>query len=244
MQQWLGDLGFTNIRPLRFGEVCEPRRGWRLTIFEPQSYWNDAFCLIDVEGFRLLNLNDGGVNARIAPMVAPVDVVAVQFSGGSSAYPWTWAHVTDEAKIALGERACEGKLKLMGEAAALYQASAVLPFASHFTLWHPSHRDFARMMKRNRVWDAKTTLAGTGIEVIDLLPGDTWDVGKSVIRRATDDKAVYSNERLATYMDSQNARRRLPSTIRPTKRCHAASSSSTWTDSTVSRRLPRAKRLR
>ena len=195
-------LGFTDVRPLRFGEPYSPRDGWYLTVFEPQSYWNDAFCLVDVDGFRILNLNDAGVNARIARMVTPVDVVAVQFSGGGSGYPWTWAHFTDEQKTAISERLCEGKLKLMQEAAEMYGASAVLPFASHFSLWHPSHREHARLMKRNRVSDVTRTLAGTRFEAIDLLPGDTWDVGNGVIRRATDDPALFSPERIAAFMDS------------------------------------------
>ena len=202
MTQRLTALGFSNVRPLRFGEAQEPRAGWRMTAFEPQSYWNDAFCLVEIDGFRILNLNDGGVNARIAGIVAPVDVIAMQFSGGASSYPWTWDHITDDEKVAISERACEGKFRLMRDAAALYSAASVLPFASHFTLWHPSHREYARIMKRNRVSDAKAVLGASGIDVIDILPGDEWNGGNGMIRRASGDPALYSADRLSTYIDS------------------------------------------
>jgi CMP-N-acetylneuraminate monooxygenase len=180
----LAALGFRDVHRARFGEPTRIRKNWSLTTFEPASYWNDAFVLIDVDGFRIFDINDAGVNARIAKMAGPVDVLAVQFSAGASGYPWTWAHLTDEEKIEISRKACEGKLQLIREATKIYGASVVLPFASHFTLWHPSHRHYVSLMKRNTLADVRATLADTEVDVIDLLPGDTWDVGKGVIRRA------------------------------------------------------------
>jgi len=179
----LAALGFTDVRRVRFGEPARIRKNWTLTAFEPASYWNDAFVLLDVDGFRIFDVNDAGVNARIARMAGAVDVLAVQFSAGASGYPWTWAHLSDEEKVRLSQKACEGKLQLIREATRVYGASSVLPFASHFALWHPSHQHYASLMKRNTLADVKAALADTDADVIDLLPGDTWDVGKGVIRR-------------------------------------------------------------
>ena len=181
----LAALGFTDVHRVRFGERTRLRKNWTLTAFEPASYWNNAFLLVDVDGFRIFDINDAGVNARIAKMVGPVDVLAVQFSAGASSYPWTWAHLSDDEKAAISRKACEGKLQLIREATKIYGASTVLPFASHFALWHPSHLHFASLMTRNTLADVKATLADTDVDVIDLLPGDTWDVGKGIIRRST-----------------------------------------------------------
>ena len=186
----LAALGFTDVHRLRFGERTRLRKGWNLTTFEPASYWNDAFVLIDVDGFRVFDINDAGVNARIAKMVGPVDALAVQFSAGASGYPWTWAHLSDDEKVEISRKACEGKLQLIREATKIYGASAVLPFASHFALWHPSHLQYASLMKRNTLADVKSTLADSDVDVLDLLPGDTWDVGKGVIRRGSSDGRV------------------------------------------------------
>jgi CMP-N-acetylneuraminate monooxygenase len=184
----LAALGFTDVHRVRFGERTRLRRNWTVTAFEPASYWNDAFVLVDVEGFRIFDINDAGVNARIAKMAGPVDVLAVQFSAGASGYPWTWAHLSDEEKVEISRKACEGKLQLIREATTLYGASAVLPFASHFALWHPTHLHYASLMKRNTLADVTATLADTAVDVIDLLPGDTWDVSKGIIRRAAADE--------------------------------------------------------
>ncbi len=195
-------LGFHDVRVMRFGETRDLGDNWTVTAFEPDSYWNDALVLIDVAGFRVFNINDAGINARIARSVGRVDLLAVQFSAGASGYPWTWSHLSDEQKIAISQQMCSGKLNLIREAATLYQAATVLPFASHFTLWHPSHRATAAMMKRNRLSDVARALTGTGAEVVDLLPGDTWDVGKGLIRRERDDDVnLYDPEVIAAYMD-------------------------------------------
>jgi CMP-N-acetylneuraminate monooxygenase len=183
----LAALGFADVRRVRFGERTRLHKNWTLTAFEPASYWNDAFVLVDVDGFRLFDINDAGVNARIAKMVGAVDALAVQFSAGASGYPWTWAHLSDDEKVEISRKACEGKLQLIREAATIYGASTVLPFASHFALWHPSHLHYASLMKRNTLADVKAALADTDVDVIDLLPGDTWDIGKGVIKRAPDD---------------------------------------------------------
>ena len=203
LQQRLLALGFSQVTPIRFGDPCAVHEGWRMTAFEPQSYWNDAFLLIDVAGLRIFDVNDAGVNARIARMVTPVDILAVQFSAGASGYPWTWAHLSDDEKVAISRRACAGKLELIREAARLYGASMVLPFASHFTLWHPTHREYARLMKRNTLDDVKAALAGSDVEVIDLLPGERWDVGAGTISRMEGDRcALFEPERRSAHMDT------------------------------------------
>ena len=118
-------------------------------------------------------------------MVGAVDLLAIQFSAGASGYPWTWSHLSDEQKIAIGEKMCAGKLALIREAARTYQASAVLPFASHFALWHEQHLGYARMLKRNTLDDVTAALADTSSRVIDLMPGDAWAADRDVMVRRT-----------------------------------------------------------
>jgi hybrid cluster-associated redox disulfide protein len=203
LQRRLAALGFTGVTCIRFGDPSVIHPGWRITTFEPQSYWNDAFLLLEVAGLRIFNVNDAGINARVAPMVAPIDVLAVQFSAGASGYPWTWAHLSNDEKIEISARACAGKLALIRESTHLYGASTVLPFASHFSLWHPSHREYSRLMKRNTLDDVKAALAGTSADVIDLIPGDRWDVGSGTICRADGDRAgLFAPDRIAAYTET------------------------------------------
>lgn len=205
MQQRLGAMGFTDVRILRFGDPTVVRPGWTITTFEPDSYWNDALVLIDVDGFRLLNINDAGLNPRIARLVGPVDVIAVQFSAGASGYPWTWSHFTEAEKVSISERMCAGKLKLIREAAATYQAGRVLPFASHFALWHDDHLRHASLMKRNTLDDVKHIMTGSGVGVIDLRPGDRWDAGADAITKSTRVAEPFEREALAAAVPTDDS---------------------------------------
>ncbi len=73
-------MGFEQVIPMPFGQTIEIASKFQLTCYEPGSLWNDAVVLMEIEGFRFLNLNDAGLNARIARAVAPVDVIASSFS--------------------------------------------------------------------------------------------------------------------------------------------------------------------
>jgi CMP-N-acetylneuraminate monooxygenase len=206
LERQLKALGFRNVHSLRFGERTELAPGCAVTAYEPDSFWNDALVLFEVGGFRMLNVNDAGINARLAGAIDSVDLLAIQFSAGASGYPWTWAHIEDAQKEAISRRSCTGTLSLVREAARIYQAQYVLPFASHFTLWHPEHRAYARQMHRNRPADVVAALAGTSVRVLDLLPGDAWLSDGDRIERRRDQEALYAPEAIETYAQTAVSR--------------------------------------
>src|SRR5262249_24966460 len=146
----------------------------KVTFFEPGSPWNDSIILIDIDGFRFLNLNDAGINARIAAMIGPVDMLASTFSIGASGYPLSWTHLSDQAQADIMKRACGGQLIMLKHAVELYGASYLLPFASHSTLCQPEHRDYVRRGRHNSIDQVVRAFAGTDVTVIDLLPGESW----------------------------------------------------------------------
>lgn len=179
----LKELGFEDVRPLAFGATTEINPDITVTCYEPESLWNDCIALIEVDGFRLLNLNDAGLNRRIAAKVAPVDAVAAQFSTGASGYPLTWNHLTDTQKIDITERARQGKLQMLKEAMELYDSSYLLPFASHFALWHPEHRQYMKQLRVNTIDDVVAAFDDSDVRVVDFLPGETWNVVPDNITR-------------------------------------------------------------
>ena len=207
LERQLNALGFRNVRSLRFGERTELAPGWAVTAYEPDSFWNDALVLFEVGGFRILDINDAGINARLAGAIDSVDLLAIQFSAGASGYPWTWAHIEDAQKEAISQRTCAGTLSLVREAACIYQASYVLPFASHFTLWYPDHRVYARQMCRNCPADVVAAFAGTPVRVLDLLPGDAWVSDGDRIERRRDPEALYAPGAIARPMPGRRSHR-------------------------------------
>ena len=184
MVRRLTGMGFDNIQPVLFGETYEITDGLRLTCFETASLWNDSITLFELDGFRILNLNDAGLNRRISRLIGPVDVVASSFAGGASGYPFTWRHLSQQQKMEISERRSDGMLRMLKEAMQLYGGDFLLPYAGHFALWHPSHREFQRQIKSNTVRDVVVALEGTNVSVIDILPGEKWDVSTGTIQRS------------------------------------------------------------
>jgi len=218
----LRQMGFKNAIAMPFGQTIEIAGGIRLTCYEPGSLWNDAVVLIEIDGLRFLNLNDAGLNRRIARAVAPVDVIASSFSPGASGYPLTWTHLSDAQKSAINERSRQGILHMLTEAVEMYGAKTVLPFAGHFSLWHPSHEKYVRAMRKNTVDDVVQAFKGKSARVIDLLPGEAWDVADDTITRTWKRRdRLYEPDRLIAYLrrnfDSDAFTAHHPHTEAPTR---------------------------
>ncbi|HXE52811.1 MAG TPA: Rieske 2Fe-2S domain-containing protein [Tepidisphaeraceae bacterium] len=200
----LYELGFTQVVAMPFGGSFNIGGGMTLTCFEPGSLWNDAVVLIDIDGFRFLNLNDAGLNRRIAASVAPVDVIASSFTPGASGYPLTWTHLDDQQKQGIIERARAGILRMLKEAVAMYGGTGgahVIPYAGHFALWHPSHAKYVRAMHKNTLDDVVRAFEGEAAGVVDLMPGEAWNVTEDKInRRWKRRERLYEPEHLLGYV--------------------------------------------
>lgn len=169
----LDDHCIRNHRACPFGEPVEAA-GARVTFYEPASLWNDSIVLFEFPDCTILNVNDAGLNERLRHHLPQVDIVMASFNAGASGYPMTWEHFDVEEKRAFYERAKRGQLEQLKQIARSYGAQLVLPFASFFALWHPSHRDYVPLLVRNSPLDVRHAFEGTGIGVIDILPGECW----------------------------------------------------------------------
>ena len=199
----LAALGFADVRPMPFGETVALDDDLTLTCFEPASLWNDAILLVEADGFRYLNINDAGVNHKIAQLVAPVDLITSAFSPGASGYPATWLHLTREEKVAIMEQSRQGSLDMLRDALRVYGARYLLPFASFFTLWPPEQRPYLELLRKNAPADVAAAFEGTDVEVIDLLPGEVWNAqnGKRTRLPFEGREQVFATAKMARYAD-------------------------------------------
>jgi CMP-N-acetylneuraminate monooxygenase len=192
-------MGFSDVRPLRFGETYSIAPGIEVAAYEPSGVWNDAILVVDVAGFRILNLNDAGINQRIARLLKPVDLVAAQFSIGASGFPWKWTNMVMATKIALMQRSHEGRLAMLRQAVELYDAQYLLPFASHFGLWHPSHAPFMQALPRVTFEEVRQ-IVGDRAEVLSLLPGASWRASSRRITHHYQEKDVFDQQRMMSEL--------------------------------------------
>lgn len=196
LSQRLLVLGFTDLHPMAFGHCYELAPNFKITCFEPGGFWNDSSVLIEIDKLRILNLNDSGVNYRVARQIAPVDVVTSAFAGGASGYPLTWQHLSDFQKDEIIRKSNAALLQMLRDAATLYGARRILPFAGHFVLWHPSQRHYMRRMKVNSIADVEKAFADIAdVGVVNLLPGDSWNLVDDTVQRAVRERP-FTHDRL------------------------------------------------
>ncbi|KZE48551.1 hypothetical protein AV540_16635 [Brevibacillus parabrevis] len=197
----LKKLGFSNLIAMRFGETIHISNRMKITCFETASLWNDAIILIEIDDFRILNINDAGLNPRLATYIGPVDVIASSFSPGASGYPLTWTHISKAQKAEILENAKLGSLKMLQEAVSLYGGKYLIPFASHFQLWHPSHQEYFDQFKKNTLLDVVEFFDEKEISVIDILPGERWNVRNNTIARSNYNQSeLYDPQVISQYL--------------------------------------------
>jgi CMP-N-acetylneuraminate monooxygenase len=202
LPQALEALGFQQVHAMPFGVSVTLNDRMSLTCYEPGGIWNDAILLIETDDVRILNLNDAGLNARIARRVAPVDIVTSAFTPGASGYPITWDHLGDTEKSEIMQQSCTGMLDMLERAVDLYGATHLLPFAGHFVLQRPEHRSYMGLWRKNTVDDVVERFSGSETTVLDLLPGEGWQARDGSFRRIWKARdRLYEGVRVAKYTE-------------------------------------------
>lgn len=176
-------MGFEHVISVNFGERIQIAKGFFITTYEPASLWNDAQVLLEIDGFRILNINDAGINHTIHKYIKRVDCIASAFSPGASGYPATWTHLSDNDKVGIYEKSRIATLEMLKKACEMYNARYFLPFASHFVLNHPTHLTYMKLLRKNTIFDVCNAFKDTQTQVIDLLSGDCFSVKSGEITR-------------------------------------------------------------
>lgn len=192
IENTLKKIGFNNILPLKFGEKYTFNE-IEFICYEPQSVWNDSILHVNIGGFNILNLNDAGLNFRIKKYLPKIDLLMAAFSPGASGYPMCWKNLSKQDKIDYYETAKGGMLEMLDRACELYDAKFLLPYASHFDLHHPEHKEYRDVLLKygkNTITDVKNFVNNS--EVLDILPGESWNALTGRTYRMYNDKAKKS----------------------------------------------------
>jgi len=205
----LETVGFTDRVPVHFGQRVEVSKQVAITCFEPKSAWNDSITLFELDGVNVLNLNDAGLNPAIADLLPEVDVLCSAFRAGASGFPLTWKHLDDDAKLSILRRASVGQLTMLTEAVEMYRARMLLPYAGHFTLHRREHRGFAQRLAESTatIFDVADHFRKErpGLEVLTLLPGETWTPATGSTNLRADRHKLYEPVEMWTAVDRWSA---------------------------------------
>ena len=199
----LTEYGFNDIYGTHSFESITLRKDIQITSFESSSVWNDNVLLMRFGNFSVLNFNDAGFNWKIKNFVDKVDLICSAFSWGASGYPLTWTHLNDKQKVSIMEKANKGLLVGIKFLIEQFHAKFYIPFASLSKLYYPDHLQYQKTRKSNSHETVKNYLKNIPVKVIDLLPGESWDVETDQISRIPHRRKFFNNKFLYTYLKNQ-----------------------------------------
>lgn len=183
-------LGFENVVALEHKETYELAEGFTATIFLDTSHKEDSGLLVDIGGYRFLDLND--CNTPMSELPSEIDLLAAQFSGAMW-YPNCYdypARVMAEKVAGVRDDLMDTlyrKVKLTG-------AKAFLPSAGPACFLDPELAEYNdRDATIFPVWDQVAdgfAQACAETEVIRIGPGDhiEIDAGKASANRGPESK--------------------------------------------------------
>jgi CMP-N-acetylneuraminate monooxygenase len=97
----------------------------------------------------------------------------------------------------------QAMLRMMKQIANLTNPKYILPFANFNELCNPEHLKYVKAQPKNNLGDVINNFTDENIQVLDLLPGESWDGQTQKFTRHTDREIFYNKEYLYTYLKNQ-----------------------------------------
>ncbi|MGC7093845.1 MBL fold metallo-hydrolase [Amycolatopsis lurida] len=199
-------LGFENVIALEHRESLELAPGFTVTVYLDTSHKEDSGLLVDVDGYRFLDLND--CNTAMSELPSDIDLLAAQFSGAM----W-YPNCYDYPPAMMAEKVAGVRGDLMDtlyRKAKLTGARAYLPSAGPACFLDPELAEYNdRDSTIFPVWDQVAddfAEACPDIEVLRLGPGDSLEVdpaAKTATTRRLPDSEL--DEDLDAYRERRRA---------------------------------------
>jgi CMP-N-acetylneuraminate monooxygenase len=195
-------IGFKNIHSMSSGKIFKISNKIKAISFASGSIWNDSILYLELDNFKILNINDAGYNWNIKKVVNDIDLVCIQF-GPASAYPITWTHIDNESKHQMMIKRNEGMLRMIKQIVDVCDAKYVLPFANFNELCNPEHLKYVKIQPKNRPNDVVEFFKDEKIQVLDLLPGESWNGKTQEFNKNLDRDKVFQDETIWSYLKNQ-----------------------------------------
>jgi len=93
----------------------------------------------------------------------------------TSSYPFVWSHLDDLQKRRIITGMNNGMLNMFKTVAEICQAEYVLPSANFYELANPEHKQYNKIMTKTRLPQLVKFFKNTKFEVLDLIPGESWN---------------------------------------------------------------------
>ncbi len=199
------DLGFSDITVLGHGESVPLSPGIQVTMLLDTSHKEDSALLVELDGFRFLDLND--CHPKLTELPRNIDLLAAQFSGAMW-YPNCYSYPRSVMRDKVVQ-VRSGLLDTLVRTVAATDARAYVPCAGPPVFLDPLlrvHNDRDETIFPH--WEdvaAPFAEAAPQVEIVNVQPGDRIDIvgGKPVTIAASSpaptDVAAYARRRSAQW---------------------------------------------
>ncbi|WP_250289969.1 Rieske 2Fe-2S domain-containing protein [Frankia sp. CiP1_Cm_nod1] len=198
-------LGFSDITVLGHGESVPLRPGLQATMLLDTSHKEDSALLVELDGFRFLDLND--CHPKLTELPRDVDLLAAQFSGAMW-YPNCYFYPLPVMREKVAQ-VRSGLLDTLMRTVAATDARAYVPCAGPPVFLDPAlrvHNDREQTIFPHWADVAPSFVeAAPQVKIVDVQPGDRIDIvgGKPVTAAAPapapTDVAGYARRRQAQW---------------------------------------------
>ncbi len=213
LEKKLREFGFKNITSMKQEKIYNFSPEINAISFSRGHVFNDSILYLQLGNFSILNVNDAGFNWSIKHAIGDVDMVCMQF-GPASAYPATWTHINEKAKIQLNKNRNDGMLRMIKQVLDATNAKYFIPFANFNELYHKDHLEFVLdSQSKNRPSDVVKFLKDYPIDILDILPGESWNGRTGKFSRRDDREDLFNKEHLMGYLEEIQEKQEFETTI-------------------------------
>jgi CMP-N-acetylneuraminate monooxygenase len=197
----LEKFGFRNITSLHSGNSHLISDRVQITSFNSGSVWSDNIFYLQLGNFSILNVNDAGFNWALKNLIKSVDLLCIQFSPASG-FPATWNHLDIDSKMEIIDSRNQGMLRMIKQINDIMHPSFILPFANFNSLYLPEHEKYLKSQPKNTPHDVATFFEEEYVQVLEILPGETWDGRTNSFTTRPNRESFYTSDYMLNYLSN------------------------------------------
>jgi len=169
LQTELRKMDFMDINLIHWEVAYELTDGLEISFLRPTSMWEDASCLVSLNGWNWLNQNDSGAALRDELLPDSIDLLTTSFDVGASGYPLTWNVGQTRSQAILRNKRSQ-ILESIRERAQTTKARYYAPFAGWWRHGLTEHEEFANALPRSSLADLREAFSDISTTLIETIP--------------------------------------------------------------------------
>jgi hypothetical protein len=199
IQNRLRNLGFKNLNIINLNKKFTiDSIDAELEFLRPSSLWEDSILYLQSNEFNLLSVNDAGYLGDIHKLPRNIDILASAFDQGASDWPACWSNVKTNRISSIYANGKKNLLNHIGMMCKTFDCKYFLPYAGYWRHLNDKHQVYADSIVHTNHVDIRKTFVDLQLEteIIDILPGESWDFVNRRRNSRTDRNLLFTPEHI------------------------------------------------